>query len=39
MQHKLIMKQIAEGKVYSVANAGSIIYMIDRNEYLEKLKK
>ncbi len=34
MQHKLIMEKMASGQVYSVANAGSIIYTIDRNEYL-----
>ena len=35
MQHKLIMEKMASGVIYSVANAGSIIYMIDRNEYLK----
>jgi len=38
MKHKLIMERMAKGEVYSVANAGSIIYMIDRNEYLSKIK-
>jgi len=39
MHHKLIMERMAKGEVYSVANAGSIIYTINRNEYLEnKLK-
>ena len=39
MNHKLIMERMAKGEVYSVANAGSIIYMIDRNQYLENIKK
>jgi hypothetical protein len=39
MQHKLIMEKMARGEIYSVANAGSIIYMIDRNEYLDGFKK
>lgn len=39
MQHKLIMEKMAKGEVYSVANAGSIIYMIDRNEYLNNFIK
>lgn len=39
MKHKLIMEKMARGEVYSVANAGSIIYMIDRNEYLKSKKK
>jgi len=37
MQHKLIMEKIAAGKIYSVSNAGSIIYSIDRTEYLSKI--
>jgi len=37
MHHKLIMERMAKGEVYSVANAGSIIYTIDKNEYLKKL--
>jgi hypothetical protein len=35
MHHKLIMERIAKGEVYSVANAGSIIYRIDKDEYLK----
>ncbi len=38
MHHKLIMERMAKGEIYSVANAGSIIYMIDKNTYLENLK-
>ena len=30
---------MVKGEVYSVANAGSIIYVIDRNQYLELNKK
>ncbi len=35
MQHKQIMEKMRKGDIYSVANAGSIVYMIDRNEYLK----
>lgn len=38
MKHKLIMERMAKGEVYSVANAGSIIYTINRDEYLDKIK-
>ena len=34
MQHKLIMEQMANGEVYSVANAGNIIYTLDRKSYM-----
>lgn len=34
MQHKQIMERMAKGEIYSVGNAGSIIYTIDRKEYL-----
>lgn len=37
MQHKLIMERMASGRVYSVANAGSIIYTINRSEYMAKI--
>jgi len=37
MQHKLIMEKMSKGEVYSVANAGSIIYMIERDEYLNNM--
>ena len=39
MEHKQIMEKMSKGLIYSVANAGSIIYMIDRNDYLEGLNK
>lgn len=39
MQHKLIMERMRKGEIYSVANAGSIIYMLERDEYLERFKK
>ena len=39
MNHKLIMDRMAKGEVYSVANAGSIIYMIDKKEYLTGINK
>ena len=29
---------MAKGEIYSVANAGSIIYMIERDKYLQTLK-
>jgi len=38
MHHKLIMERMAKGEVYSVANAGSIIYMLVKDDYLKKLK-
>jgi hypothetical protein len=34
MKHKQVMEKMAQGKIYSVANAGSIIYMIERSEYM-----
>jgi len=34
MQHKLIMERMAKGEVYSVANAGSMIYVMERSEWL-----
>lgn len=36
MQHKLIMEKMSKGKIYSVANAGSIIYTIERENYLKE---
>lgn len=38
MQHKLIMEKMRKGEIYSVANAGSIIYLLNRNDYLKELK-
>lgn len=37
MKHKEIMEKMKNGQMYSVANAGTIVYAIDRNEYLKKL--
>jgi hypothetical protein len=37
MQHKLIMERMAKGEIYSVGNAGSIIYTIDRDEYMKNV--
>ena len=34
--HKLIMKLIGEGKIISIANAGTSVYSITRNELLER---
>jgi hypothetical protein len=34
MQHKQIMEKMAKGEIYSVANAGSIIYKLDRKSYM-----
>lgn len=34
MYHKLIMEKMKNGEIYSVANAGSIIYVLDRNKYI-----
>lgn len=39
MQHKEIMEKMRNGLVYSVANAGSIIYTINRDEYLNTFNK
>ena len=36
LKHKEVMEQIKNGEVYSVANAGSIIYTLDREEYIKK---
>lgn len=36
MHHKLVMERMAKGEVYSVPNAGSIIYMLNRDEYLRR---
>lgn len=37
MKHGEIMGKIKAGEMYSVANAGSIIYTMNRGEFLEKL--
>jgi len=37
MQHKIIMEKMRNGEIYSVANAGSIIYTINRSEYLQSI--
>jgi len=34
--HKQIMQMMAEGKVYSVANAGTIVYKLDKEQWLKK---
>lgn len=39
LHHKEIMEKMRRGEIYSVANAGSIIYMIERDEYLERFKE
>jgi hypothetical protein len=36
MKHREIMEKMRTGKMYSVANAGSIIYMLNREEYLKE---
>ena len=38
MIHKQVMKWMAEGRVYSVSNAGTIVYSLDRNEWLNRFK-
>ena len=35
--HKLIMERMAKGEVYSVSNAGTIVYKIEREKYLNQL--
>lgn len=39
MFHKQIMQLIGEGKIVSIANAGTIVYYIDRQEYLDRFKQ
>jgi len=39
MHHRLIMEKMARGEIYSVANAGSIIYILNRTEYLARSSK
>ena len=36
MFHKLIMQLIGEGKIVSIANAGTIVYEMHRDEFLER---
>ena len=38
MHHKLIMERMAKGEIYSVANSGSIIYMLVKEDYLKNFK-
>lgn len=33
--HKLIMRYMAEGKVISISNAGTIVYLLERKKYFE----
>lgn len=39
MHHKMIMEKMRQGEIYSVANAGSIIYVLEREEYLNEFIK
>ena len=34
MQHKLIMEKMRQGLIYSVANAGTIVYKLERESYM-----
>ena len=34
MHHKMIMEKMRNGEIYSIANAGSIIYVLDRDSYI-----
>lgn len=36
MYHKQIMEKMARGEIYSVANAGSIIYLLERKKYMKE---
>ena len=38
MFHKQIMKAIGEGKIISIANAGTIVFEMSRKEFMEKLE-
>ena len=35
--HKQIMQLMAEGKIISIANAGTIVYEMDRNKWLQRM--
>lgn len=39
MYHKLIMKLIGEGKIVSIANAGTIVFHMTREEFLKRFKE
>lgn len=39
MYHKQIMKAIGDGKIVSVANAGTIVFKMSRKEFMEDLQK
>lgn len=39
MFHKKIMELMKEHKIVSIANAGTIVYSIKKNEYMGKIKK
>lgn len=39
MFHKLIMKLIGEGKIVSIANAGTIVYEMYRDEFLSRFEE
>jgi len=39
MFHKQIMKAIEEGKIISIANAGTIVFEMSRKEFMEGLQK
>ena len=38
MFHKLIMELIGENKIVSIANAGTIVYRMTRNEFLQRFE-
>jgi len=39
MFHKRIMELIGEGKIVSIANAGTIVYEMSRKKFLEDEQK
>lgn len=36
MHHKEIMEKMRQGLIYSVANAGTIVYMLERDKYIKE---
>ena len=39
MFHKQIMKAIGEGKIVSIANAGTIVFEMSRKEFMKENSK
>jgi len=39
MEHKKIMQKMKEGKIYSIANAGTIVYKLEKEKWFNMRKK